>query len=152
MLIASFIIFFLLAFGVIWLLTRRWGDNSSQPFNTSFDVGPLLNKTSELFVPKSMHSRIVFNGTEYSSPDQMPPDVRQAYDRAMGSVLADADRNGIPDIFEGKSSATVMHTGLFTNPTGDPSETLKELQEMRDSGLITPEEFEAKKTEILNRM
>lgn len=152
MLIASFIFFFVLAFGLIWLLTRRSRDNSSRTFNASFDVGPLLNKTSELFVPKSMQSRIVFNGTEYSSPDQMPPNVRQAYDQAMGSVLADRDRNGIPDIFEGKSSATIMHTGLFTNAAGDSTEKLRQLKEMRDSGLITPEEYESKKAEILNRM
>ena len=43
--------------------------------------------------------KIVVNGREYSSPDQMPPNVRAGYDRAM-SALADKDCNGIPDILE----------------------------------------------------
>jgi hypothetical protein len=43
--------------------------------------------------------KIVVNGREYSSPDQMPPDVRAGYEQAM-SVLADKNGNGIPDILE----------------------------------------------------
>jgi hypothetical protein len=43
--------------------------------------------------------KIVVNGREFSSPDQMPPDVRAAYEQAM-SALADKNGNGIPDILE----------------------------------------------------
>jgi hypothetical protein len=43
--------------------------------------------------------KIVVNGQEYSSPDQLPPEAREAYDRAMGA-LADRDSNGIPDVLE----------------------------------------------------
>ena len=46
--------------------------------------------------------KIVVGGKEYSSVDEMPPDVRQLYEKAM-SMLADKDANGIPDILEGKS-------------------------------------------------
>lgn len=34
----------------------------------------------------------------------------------------------------------------------DPFEQLRKLGELRDAGILTPEEFEAKKEQILNRM
>jgi hypothetical protein len=43
--------------------------------------------------------KIVFNGREYASVDEMPPDVRKAYDEAM-QLFADADHDGIPDIVQ----------------------------------------------------
>jgi hypothetical protein len=43
--------------------------------------------------------KIVVNGHEYSSADQLPPEAREAYDRAMG-MLADRNGNGIPDVLE----------------------------------------------------
>src|SRR5687767_7396210 len=46
-----------------------------------------------------MTTRIIFNGREYKSPDDMPADVRRLYDQAL-QQLADADRDGIPDILE----------------------------------------------------
>jgi hypothetical protein len=42
----------------------------------------------------------VVNGQTYSDPNEMPPDVRKAYDQAMGA-LADKNQNGVPDILEG---------------------------------------------------
>lgn len=49
-----------------------------------------------------METRITVNGVEYRSVDEMPPDVRQQYDRAM-KILADRDGNGVPDIRQGKA-------------------------------------------------
>lgn len=46
-----------------------------------------------------MQSRIIFNGGEYASPDDMPADVRRAYAAAL-AALPDQDRNGIPDVLE----------------------------------------------------
>jgi len=54
-------------------------------------------------------SRIVVNGREYGSVDEMPPDVRQAYQR-MRSGLVDSDRDGMPDMFEGKKANVVSVT------------------------------------------
>ena len=53
-----------------------------------------------------MKSKIFFNGREYASVDEMPADVRQAYERAM-SVFADGDRNGTPDILEDGANVNV---------------------------------------------
>lgn len=42
---------------------------------------------------------IVVNGKTYNSVEDMPPDVRQKYEQAIGS-LADTNGNQIPDVFE----------------------------------------------------
>lgn|SRR6266540_1217279 len=39
-----------------------------------------------------------------------------------------------------------------TTSTADPMEQLRKLAELRDAGVVTPEEFEAKKAELLSRM
>jgi len=54
--------------------------------------------------------KINFNGKEYSSVDEMPPNTRQAYD-ALAKTFADNDHNGMPDIFEGKGSAQMVNLG-----------------------------------------
>jgi len=44
-------------------------------------------------------TKIIANGNEYNSLDELPPDVRTKYEQAMGAL--DANRNGVPDFFEG---------------------------------------------------
>ena len=46
--------------------------------------------------------QIIVNGIAYSSMDEMPLEIRQAYEQAMG-IFADNNKNGIPDILEGGS-------------------------------------------------
>lgn len=46
-----------------------------------------------------MTNKINFNGKIYNSIEEMPPDVRQAYEQVM-SVFADQNKNGVPDMFE----------------------------------------------------
>jgi hypothetical protein len=43
-------------------------------------------------------NKIIVNGKTYSSPDEMPPDARQAYETFADAF--DKNRNGILDIFE----------------------------------------------------
>lgn len=45
--------------------------------------------------------QIIVNGIAYSSMDEMPLEIRQAYEQAMG-IFADNNKNGIPDILEGE--------------------------------------------------
>ncbi len=54
-----------------------------------------------------METKIIFNGKEYTGPEAMPEEVRQAYQQAMAQ-FADADKNGIPDILERGSSGNVI--------------------------------------------
>lgn len=54
-----------------------------------------------------METRIIFNGKTYSKVEDMPEEVRQAYQQALAH-LADADKNGIPDIMEHGSAGNVI--------------------------------------------
>jgi hypothetical protein len=54
-----------------------------------------------------METRIIFNGKTYTQVEDMPPDVRQAYEQAMAQ-FADRNKNGIPDIFEGRTQDNVV--------------------------------------------
>lgn len=99
-------------------------------------------------------TKIVFNGQEYSSPDEMPPEARAAYDFAMKGVLADANHDGVPDVFKsvGGSSAFKARIGAGTGASPDPATRLRQLQDMKDAGLITNDEFDAKRSEILDKI
>jgi hypothetical protein len=54
-----------------------------------------------------METKIIFNGKTYTKVEDMPEDVRQAYQQAMGQ-FADADKNGIPDILERGAKGNVI--------------------------------------------
>ena len=55
-----------------------------------------MNLTTKTF------TRITVNGKTYSSVEEMPPEIRQQYEKAM-SMLADKNHNGIPDVLEGSA-------------------------------------------------
>lgn len=57
-----------------------------------------------------MKQRIVVNGQEYSSPDEMPPDVRAIYDRLM----VDRDGNGVPDVIDEARSRSDANSAVIT--------------------------------------
>jgi hypothetical protein len=60
-------------------------------------------------------AKINFNGQEYDSPEDMPPEVRQLY-QMMTNMLADNDQDGMPDIFAGgagKGTHTLFQTTQF---------------------------------------
>jgi hypothetical protein len=59
-------------------------------------------------------AQITVNGKTYSSIDEMPPDVRKQYARAM-SLLADKDGNGVPDIMEGGAMPPPLPPGEGTD-------------------------------------
>jgi hypothetical protein len=82
----------------------------------------------------------------------MTPEARKVYDDAMRGVLFDANHNGTPDLFEGGGSKGAFHVEMKNLGSEGPAEKLKQLKEMKDSGLITDTEYEAKKAEILSRM
>ena len=51
-----------------------------------------------------METKILFNGQEYNSVDEMPIEVRYAYQEVL-EVLEDKDKNGVPDILEHGAAA-----------------------------------------------
>lgn len=66
-----------------------------------------------------MSAKYIVNGQSYNSLDEMPPDVRHAYEQAM-SLLGDEDKDGIPDILEGQGALGK----LFGEKAGDDSPSI----------------------------
>ncbi len=58
-------------------------------------------------------NRITINNRTYGSVEEMPPDVRAQYERAM-AALPDENHNGVPDILE-QNGAT--HVSKITTVT-----------------------------------
>ncbi len=57
------------------------------------------------------NSRVIYNGREYASADDMPAEARSAYDRAMqqvSKILADTDGDGVPDGLAGRAPGDVI--------------------------------------------
>ncbi|MFZ6026246.1 MAG: hypothetical protein ACOYYS_00905 [Chloroflexota bacterium] len=52
-----------------------------------------------------MATPIDFNGKTYFSLEEMPPDVRQAYQQVT-AIFSDQNQNGIPDTLEGTAAGT----------------------------------------------
>jgi len=84
----------------------------------------------------SSTTKIMADGKEYSSLDELPPDIRTKYEQAMGSL--DANRNGMPDFLEGMMNTSNMvsstehgysmpttraPTSISSSPTIEPEST-----------------------------
>ena len=54
-----------------------------------------------------METKIIFNGKTYAKVEDMPDEIRQAYQQAL-THLEDADKNGIPDILERGAKGNVI--------------------------------------------
>lgn len=83
---------------------------------------------------------IIVDGHQYTSLDELPPQARAAYAQAV-EALADRDGDGLPDIFGGPA----------VGPASAP-ERLRQLKAMLDEGLVTPEEYAAKRAQILEQL
>ena len=51
-------------------------------------------------------TKIIADGNEYNSLNELPPDVRAKYEQAMGAL--DSNRNGVPDFFEGMINKSAL--------------------------------------------
>jgi len=96
---------------------------------------------------------VSYQGQTYTKVDDLPPEARAKYEQAM-SAMADKDGNGIPDILQGAmGNISAARSGRSTGASGtDPAEKLRKLEQLLAEGLITRQEYEAKKAEILSRM
>jgi hypothetical protein len=54
-----------------------------------------------------MPANIIFNGKPYESAEEMPTDIRAAYEAIMG-IMADKNQNGVPDLMEGMPGIAVQ--------------------------------------------
>ncbi len=70
-----------------------------------------------------MQARIIFNGREYSGPDQMPDDVLKAFQEMLAQLSLDADPSGV---LQGRGNVLgVQQSSLTIN--GRPIENLRDL-------------------------
>jgi hypothetical protein len=84
-----------------------------------------------------MAPTIIFNGTAYNSLEEMPPEVRQAYEKTQG-MFADKDQNGVPDMFEnqGAGQAASFNAVQFGGQTfTDPSQMPPEAREAYEKAM-----------------
>lgn len=90
--------------------------------------------------------KIVLDGKEFNSLDELPPDARARYEQAMGTL--DANRNGIPDFVEGmigsmmqpQQSASVVSTSFESDTTRHasrpPMPVIPTIEPDRPNGLL----------------
>lgn len=67
----------------------------------------------------SSTTKIIADGKEYNSLDELPPDIRAKYEQAMGSL--DANRNGMPDFLEGMMNNSNVMSTMESNVMPPPS-------------------------------
>jgi hypothetical protein len=83
--------------------------------------------------PLHMPSIITMNGKQTNFTD-LPPETAQKIEQTLGKL------------------GMMMTSGTFTMHSGDLSDKLQQLQEARDKNLITQEEYDRIRTEILTHM
>ncbi|MDP9177679.1 MAG: SHOCT domain-containing protein [Gemmatimonadota bacterium] len=112
-------------------------------------IGPRSSLVAAVLTALGAPSRIVINGNTYSSVDEMPPEVRAQYEQAMRVALDATNRDGILDFAR---SARARNRIAGASAPSDPATRMKQLEEMRDSGLITEDEYETKRAQILEAL
>lgn len=95
---------------------------------------------------------IELNGEEYSSPEEMPAGPRAAYKMAMKGLLSDVNHDGVPDIVNLMGGAKLFKASMGQGPAADAVARVKELEKMRDDGVITDKEFDSKRAEIIEEI
>lgn len=83
----------------------------------AIERAPILDDRDRNGIPDAIESaastsmtsnsfKVVLDGKEYHSLEDLPPEARARYEQAMGSL--DANRNGIPDFVEGMLGGSVQ--------------------------------------------
>lgn len=63
--------------------------------------------------------KIIVEGREINSVDDLPPDARARYDKAMSGL--DSNRNGVPDFMEGMIGTPSQTTSVATSSANEPA-------------------------------
>ena len=82
-------------------------------------------------------TKIVADGKAYNSLDQLPPDIRAKYEKAMGAM--DANKNGVPDFLEGMMNVPNPPTNQAAVSFGTASPPLASPKPMPVGSTIEPE-------------
>jgi len=100
-------------------------NNNGMPdaFENALGVGDIMNSI-----------RIMVDGKQVNSVDDLPPDARAKYDRAMSGL--DANKNGVPDFMEGMMGTAQQPSSVSTSVASTPT---PRSQPLVDSPTITPD-------------
>ena len=90
------------------------------------------NMSSNVVVSGNM--KIIVDGKEFNSLEDLPPDVRARYEQAMGKL--DANQNGMPDFLEGMINTPMQTTNVATS---FGMETARRSKPLPVSQTITPD-------------
>ena len=93
-------------------------------------------------------SKIVYNGREFSSLAEMHPDDRKDYQETVRKLTSAPKAENNLDAPAGDSA----QIEILAETPEDAFERLRRLKDMKVSGLITEEDYDTKKAEILERM
>ena len=82
-------------------------------------------------------TKIIANGNEYNSLDELPPDVRAKYEQAMEAL--DSNQNCVPDFFEGMMNTPVQTNNILNTPAMSTPSTQRYPTAIPASPNIEPE-------------
>jgi hypothetical protein len=91
-------------------LRREYEEALRKVGDTSQDGTANVVKTSVSGIVKRT---FVVNGVKFSSPEEMPPDVRRTYEQLLGRF--DKNQNGIPDFIENSTERLMEEVGTRHN-------------------------------------
>lgn len=132
MYVIATMVFILFWVAVIWIWWRSRGfDRARWP-----TLEDAINGLRAYQSPNESASQIVFRDRVCASLADMHPDDRREYQQlhSIPPVPPEPEPNPVPPVPE------------------DPAETLRKLRDMKYAGLITEDDYEAKKAEILARI
>jgi hypothetical protein len=137
------------------VLALKLSRGTEEPLRLNRDAGWRFNVKA---VPPTGDTGVVtptsieFNGQKYSTPEEMPPGPGAAYKLAMKALLSDMNHDGVPDIVNLIGGAKLFKASMGQGPAADAVARVKELEKMRDSGVITDDEYESKRAEIIEQV
>jgi hypothetical protein len=81
--------------------------------------------------------KILVDGREFNSLDDLPPDARTNYEKAMRAL--DANRNGIPDVLEGTAGRQQNLTSVSTSVGAEIARPVSRPEMRIESPTMTPD-------------
>jgi len=120
-------------------------DQDQNQIHDALETGNLLGDKNNNGVPDVFENvfgaggimssmKIIVDGKEVNSIDDLPPDARAKYDRAMSGL--DANKNGVPDFMEGMMETSQPASSVSTSFEAAPT---PRAQPIVDSPTITPD-------------
>ncbi len=69
--------------------------------------------------------KVLLNGQEFHSLDDLPPEARAKYEQAMSKL--DANHNGVPDLLENNTNSAIVNTSIKFRVNGKEVNSLDDL-------------------------